>query len=105
MICLDIDRILMSSKIIQHLFLTQYFYIIIYLSGRTVDCDPKQPKGSLNETAKEIEDAGGICYPVKCDHSQDDDVKRLFERITLEQNGRLDVVVNNAFSGIRVSKL
>ncbi|EDV25953.1 uncharacterized protein TRIADDRAFT_55571 [Trichoplax adhaerens] len=69
--------------------------------GRTFYPDPECSGGSLCETAKAIDDAGGICYPVKCDHSQDEDVKRLFERITLEQHGRLDIVVNNAFSGIR----
>ncbi|RDD44104.1 Dehydrogenase/reductase SDR family member 1 [Trichoplax sp. H2] len=73
----------------------------VYITGRTFYPDPECSGGSLCETAKAIDDAGGICYPVKCDHSQDEDVKRLFERITLEQHGRLDIVVNNAFSGIR----
>ncbi|VDP94245.1 unnamed protein product, partial [Echinostoma caproni] len=35
------------------------------------------------------------------DHSKDGDVTALFERIRGEQNGRLDIVVNCAFSGIQ----
>ena len=33
------------------------------------------------------------------DHSDDRQVKELFERISMEQKGRLDVCVNNAYSG------
>ena len=37
--------------------------------------------------------------PVKVDHEKDDEVKGLFERIEREQNGQLDILVNNAFKG------
>ena len=34
------------------------------------------------------------------DHSNDSDVEKLFERIKNENNGRLDVLVNNAYAGV-----
>ena len=34
------------------------------------------------------------------DHSDDDQVGKLFERIKTENNGRLDVLVNNAYAGV-----
>ncbi|VDI14286.1 dehydrogenase/reductase SDR family member 1 [Mytilus galloprovincialis] len=45
-----------------------------------------------------IEKRGGTCIPVQCDHSKDSDVEELFDRISKEQDGRLDVLVNNAFN-------
>ena len=44
----------------------------------------------------------GRCIPVQCDHSKDDDVQKLFDRVKAEQDGRLDVLVNNAYSAISV---
>ena len=38
-----------------------------------------------------------------CDHKNDDEVKALFKKINEEQSGRLDILVNNAFSVARVS--
>lgn len=39
---------------------------------------------------------------MQCDHSKDDDIKALFERVSQEQEGQLDVLVNNAYSGVKV---
>lgn len=46
---------------------------------------------------------GGKCIPVQCDHSKDEEVEKLFERVKSEQNGQLDVLVNNAYSAVTVS--
>lgn len=35
-----------------------------------------------------------------CDHSKPDEIKALFEQIEKEQNGQLDVLVNNAYSAV-----
>ena len=51
----------------------------------------------------QIEDRGGKCIPVQCDHGNDDEVKKFFEKVEKEQNGRLDIFVNNAFSAGPVS--
>ena len=37
---------------------------------------------------------------VVMDHSNDDEVESLFDRIGREQGGRLDICVNNAYAGI-----
>ena len=53
----------------------------------------------------QITERGGTCIPVACDHAKDDEVKQLFERIDREQNGRLDLLVNNAYAAVDVSKI
>jgi NAD(P)-dependent dehydrogenase (short-subunit alcohol dehydrogenase family) len=53
---------------------------------------------SLDETAALIRTDGGVCVPVRCDHTVDDDAAALFARVRREQ-GRLDVLVNNAWGG------
>lgn len=73
----------------------------VYITGRTLH--PKEGDavgGSLSETAAEIERRGGVGRPVVCDHSKDEDVVALFERIKSEQSGKLDVLVNNAFTAV-----
>jgi NAD(P)-dependent dehydrogenase (short-subunit alcohol dehydrogenase family) len=40
--------------------------------------------------------------PVVCDHTNEQDIKVLFEQIAKEQNGQLDVLVNNAYGGVKV---
>ena len=56
----------------------------------------------MKETAEEIDSRGGKGVPVVCDHSKDDRVKAVFDRIQKEQ-GKLDVLVNNAYSAANVS--
>ena len=51
------------------------------------------------------QDSPGKCIPVKCDHGSDEEVKELFDKVSKEQNGRLDVLVNNAYAGVQVSHL
>ena len=46
--------------------------------------------------AREVSAAGGRGVPAACDHRDDDAVEALFRRIQQEE-GRLDVLVNNAF--------
>ncbi|XP_066579002.1 dehydrogenase/reductase SDR family member 1 [Amia ocellicauda] len=66
---------------------------IVYITGRH--------EQSLRETATEVEARGGTCVPVVCDSTKEDDIKQLFERITREQSGRLDILVNNAYAGVQ----
>jgi len=60
----------------------------VYLTGRS--------ENSLMSVAEEIRHRGGEAIPVVVDHSNDNEVKRLFEKVKKENNGRLDVLVNNA---------
>ncbi|XP_067652032.1 dehydrogenase/reductase SDR family member 1-like [Haliotis asinina] len=73
----------------------------VYITGRTLTT-PKDAdvSGSLTDTATEVEARGGKCIPVQCDHSKDEDVEKLFDRVGREQDGRLDVLVNNAYAAV-----
>jgi dehydrogenase/reductase SDR family member 1 len=75
----------------------------VYVTGRSLD-SPDDPRGSLNQTAQEIDAIGGKGIAVRCDHADDAQVKAVFERVRAEQ-GRLDVLVNNAMSTPQPSEL
>ena len=73
----------------------------VYVTGRTVapgdakGWDGSVLPGTVAETASEVTAAGGKGIAVMCDHSDDAQVAALFAQIEREQ-GRLDVLVNNA---------
>ncbi|GAB4529797.1 MAG: SDR family NAD(P)-dependent oxidoreductase [Pleurocapsa sp.] len=74
----------------------------IYITGRSLDkSNVDSVSGSLRETEQAVEEAGGKCIPVPVDHSDDEQVKSLFERIREEQQGQLDLLVNNVFAGVQ----
>ena len=71
----------------------------IYVSGRSSssgDCTDPKLGGDLDTVVKEVAALGGKGIAVKCNHNNEEEVKALFERIDSEQ-GRLDILVNNAF--------
>ncbi|KAI6181592.1 Dehydrogenase/reductase SDR family member 1 [Aphelenchoides besseyi] len=55
---------------------------------------------TLESVADEITKRGGKGIAVFCDHSNSKQVDELFKRITEEQNGQLDILVNNAFAAV-----
>ena len=73
----------------------------VYVTGRTIapgdakGWDGTVLPGTVAETAAEVTAAGGKGIAVMCDHADDAQVAALFARIAEEQ-GRLDVLVNNA---------
>ncbi|KAM3850147.1 dehydrogenase/reductase SDR family member 1-like [Diretmus argenteus] len=69
-------------------------------AGATVYITGRQEK-TLKHTAAEVKERGGDCVPVVCDSTKDEDIEELFERIKREQNGRLDILVNNAYAGVQ----
>ena len=75
----------------------------VYITGRSLTASNPSDSvsGSLKETQLAVEEAGGKCIPVRVDHSKDKQIKRLFDRIQDEQQGKLDLLVNNVFSGVR----
>jgi dehydrogenase/reductase SDR family protein 1 len=75
----------------------------VYVTGRTVAVG-EDPRGSLSRTVDEIAALGGLGIAARCDHTDDSDVERVFERVRSEQ-GRLDVLVNNAMSTPQRSEL
>lgn len=54
--------------------------------------------GSIDDTAEEVTRAGGRGIAVTCDHTDETQVKALFEQVARE-HGRLDLLVNNAWGG------
>jgi NAD(P)-dependent dehydrogenase (short-subunit alcohol dehydrogenase family) len=68
----------------------------VYLTGRTQQRGAAPVAGSIAETAAGIAELGGKGIAVACDHRDDAQVEALFARVRAEQ-GRLDVLVNNAF--------
>ncbi|XP_033753664.1 dehydrogenase/reductase SDR family member 1-like [Pecten maximus] len=74
----------------------------LYITGRTlVSTKESVVGGSLTDTAREIEERGGKCIPVQCDHTKDEDIQQLFDKVKREQDGQLDVLVNNAYSAVK----
>ncbi|WP_066384084.1 MULTISPECIES: SDR family NAD(P)-dependent oxidoreductase [unclassified Anabaena] len=79
----------------------------VYITGRRLDSNSASGEdigGSLSETKSAVEQAGGVCIPVQVDHSDDEQVKLLFERIQDEQHGQLDLLVNNVYAGVQALK-
>jgi NAD(P)-dependent dehydrogenase (short-subunit alcohol dehydrogenase family) len=72
----------------------------VYITARTTRHTAAAPgrDETLEDTAEAVERRGGVAIPVRCDHTLDDDVARLFERVR-DDHGRLDVLVNNAWGG------
>jgi NAD(P)-dependent dehydrogenase (short-subunit alcohol dehydrogenase family) len=67
----------------------------VYLTGRTERPGESALSGSIQETAEQVNALGGRGIAVRVDHSDDEQVKGLFERIGREQ-GWVDILVNNA---------
>lgn len=74
----------------------------VYVTGRTVapgdakGWDGTVLPGTVAQTAADVTERGGKGIAVMCDHADDAQVARVFEQIADEQNGQLDVLVNNA---------
>jgi NAD(P)-dependent dehydrogenase (short-subunit alcohol dehydrogenase family) len=69
----------------------------VYVTGRTVTPGSYELPGTVGETAEEVDRRGGNGVAVHVDHADDDQVAELFEQVRNEQ-GRLDILVNNAFA-------
>ena len=68
---------------------------IVYVTGRTKQEGDAPLPGTVYATAEDVTQRGGTGIAVICDHGDDNQVKALFEQIKEEQ-GRLDILVNNA---------
>jgi NAD(P)-dependent dehydrogenase (short-subunit alcohol dehydrogenase family) len=68
----------------------------VYVTARSVSEDDHPLPGTIGATADEVTAAGGTGVAVALDHRDDDAVEALFQRV-LDEHGRLDVLVNNAF--------
>ena len=73
---------------------------IVYVTGRSVrgKATTEDLPGTIEDTAEAVTARGGRGIAVRCDHTVDSDVEALFARVKQVQ-GRLDVLVNNAWGG------
>jgi NAD(P)-dependent dehydrogenase (short-subunit alcohol dehydrogenase family) len=76
----------------------------VYVTGRSVRGKPTTlgRPGTIDDTAEEVTARGGRGFAIRCDHTDDRQVEALFERIG-SAHGRVDVLVNNAWSGYELS--
>lgn len=69
----------------------------VYVTGRTRNDGDSDLPGSIATTAKQIDERGGRGIAIPCDHADDAEVESVFAQVAEEQ-GRLDILVNNAFA-------
>jgi NAD(P)-dependent dehydrogenase (short-subunit alcohol dehydrogenase family) len=73
----------------------------VYCSGRStrgaLASGPERPE-TIDDTAELVTAAGGRGIAVRCDHTVDEQVRSLIDRIKNE-HGRLDVLVNDVWGG------
>jgi NAD(P)-dependent dehydrogenase (short-subunit alcohol dehydrogenase family) len=83
----------------------------VYVTGRSTRAQPARGyeallaesemdalPGTIDDTADEVTRLGGTGIAVQVDHTREDEVRALFDRVQREQ-GRLDLLVNNAWGG------
>ncbi|NLU81637.1 SDR family NAD(P)-dependent oxidoreductase [Rhodococcus sp. HNM0569] len=70
----------------------------VYVTGRTRTEGESPLPGTVYATADEITRRGGTGIPVVVDHSDDEQVRALFEQVADENGGRLDILVNNVLT-------
>ena len=73
----------------------------VYCTGRSTRAQASDMNRSetIEETAERVTAAGGQGIAVRVDHTQEAEVKVLFERVKSEQNGQLDILVNDIWGG------
>ena len=70
----------------------------VYVTGRTTRSAGAGP-GTVDDAAEAVTARGGRGIAAPTDHTADDRVAALFARVAEEQDGRLDLVVANAWGG------
>ncbi len=69
----------------------------VYCTGRSVrgNASPINRPETIEETAEMVTARGGIGHWAQVDHTRPEQVQALFERVSQEQDGRLDILVND----------
>ncbi|MGG1663997.1 SDR family oxidoreductase [Brevibacillus sp. NRS-1366] len=73
----------------------------VYVTGRSVrgQLSDMARTETIEETAEMVTACGGHGIAVRVDHTKPEEVKALFERVKAEQNGQLDLLVNDIWGG------
>jgi len=69
----------------------------VYVTGRSTRAHPGALPGTIEDTAQQVSERGGLGIPVRADFHVDAEIEALFARVLGEQE-RIDVLVNNAFA-------
>jgi NAD(P)-dependent dehydrogenase (short-subunit alcohol dehydrogenase family) len=72
----------------------------VYVTGRTVKekTDVEKLGGTVFQTATDLTEIGGKGIAVACDHTDDDQVEKVFQQVA-KQSKKIDILVNNAWGG------
>lgn len=71
----------------------------VYVTGRSVEGSTTEGlPGTVQATARDVTSRGGRGVAMRCDHTNEAEVKALFSQIARD-HGRLDLLVNNAWGG------
>jgi len=77
-------------------------------AGATVYCTGRSVRGqrsdinrveTIDETAEMVTARGGVGIAVRVDHSKPAEVEAFFQRVAAEQQGQLDILVNDVWGG------
>jgi NAD(P)-dependent dehydrogenase (short-subunit alcohol dehydrogenase family) len=73
----------------------------VYVTGRSIRGNPSDigRKETIEETAELVTEQGGHGIAVRVDHTVEAEVKALFEQIQIEQDGTMDILVNDVWGG------
>jgi NAD(P)-dependent dehydrogenase (short-subunit alcohol dehydrogenase family) len=73
----------------------------VYVTGRSTrgNLSDMGRQETIEETAEMVTAHGGIGIPVRVDHTIEQQVKALFEQVREEQEGALDLLVNDIWGG------
>jgi len=76
----------------------------VYVTGRSTRGRPTTlgRPGTIDDTAAQVTARGGTGIAIRCDHADDEQVRAVFDRITAD-HPRLELLVNNAWSGYEIS--
>ena len=77
----------------------------VYATGRSISGGPTTDNvpGTIDETARLVTERGGRGVAIQCDHTVDAEVQAVFQRVRDDQ-GRLDLLVNNVWGGYEDSE-
>ena len=78
----------------------------VYATGRSVQGSPSDigRKETIDETAALVNAQGGKGIAVRVDHTAPEQVEALFKRVAEEQDGKLDILINDVWGGEKITE-
>lgn len=73
----------------------------VYCTGRSVRGNPSSMGRieTIEETAEMVTARGGIGIPIRVDHTSEEEVEAFFRQVAEQQDGRIDILVNDIWGG------